>query len=66
MEFWKGVKHFPTIQKLARKMFAMPACEISYGRTFPGAGRAMSPNSTLLGAGTLSQMVYIKENLKLK
>lgn len=50
---------------MARKVLAIPASETSDERTFSGAGRAMKPRRTLLGAWTLSQMVFVAENAKI-
>lgn len=66
LDFWRQATDFVILQKVARRILAIPASEASDERTFSDAGRAMEPRRTRLGAGTLSQMVFVCENINLK
>lgn len=65
LKFWSSAKEFPTLQKVARWVLAIPASEASDERIFSDAGYIMKPRTTSLNPGTLSEMVFVHANAKL-
>lgn len=60
--FWKSAKEFPTLQKIAKWLLAVPASQASDERVFSTIGKAINPLRTSLSGGTLSQLTLIHKN----
>lgn len=65
LKFWSCAQEFPTLQKIARWLLAIPASEASDERVFSDAGYVMKPRTTSLNPGTLSEMVFVHQNANL-
>jgi hypothetical protein len=66
LDFWRSNSEFPTIKKIAQRVLAIPASEITEERVFSGAGYVMNPKRTLLDPENLQDIVFIHENFELK
>lgn len=65
LDFWKNANQFPILQRVANWLLAIPASEACDERTFSSAGIYITPKSTNLSPGTLSDMVFMKKNAKI-
>lgn len=62
LEFWRGMKSLPRLQKVARWVLGIPASEASDERVFSATGQTIGPRRTELAGSTLSHLTFIHKN----
>ena len=63
LEYWKTQnENFPTLQKLAKLILAVPASAASSERNFSSAGFLVNERRTLLGENTVDEILFLHSN----
>ena len=62
LQFWSKTGRFPTLQKLARIIFAIQVSSAASERVYSTAGGTISQNRTLLAIDTAIQLVKINKS----